>query len=96
MVEFAKENGLDVICANAPFRYVNLVNSKGIDALMALSDVAKKAMAPLPYTFATGSYADKLNALTNHAPDDSTNAKPAYKISTGSVALGCNHGLFHF
>jgi len=83
MVEFAKEKGLDVICANTPFRYVNVANSKGMEALLGLSDTAKKAMAPLPYTYASGKYADKLNALMGYSPNDSTNSKPVYKIIPG-------------
>jgi len=83
MIEFAKENGLDVICANAPFRYVNVANSKGMEVLMKLSDVAKKAMAPLPYTYAKGKYAEKLNALIGYSANDSTSTKPAYKLIPG-------------
>ncbi len=82
MVEFAKENGLDVICANAPFRYVSVANAKGMDALMDLTDEAKRAMAPLPYTYATGKYADKLNALMA-GMNDSTSTKPKYKMIPG-------------
>lgn len=83
MVEFAKENGLDVICANAPFRYVNVANSKGMEVLMGLSDAAKKAMAPLPYTYATGKYAEKLNALMGYSANDSTDTKTTYKLIPG-------------
>ncbi|MBI3135550.1 MAG: ChaN family lipoprotein [Bacteroidetes bacterium] len=82
MVEFAKEKGLSVVCANAPFRYVNIASSKGIDGLMKLSESAKNAMAPLPYTLASGAYADKLNALMGHDPND-PKSKPAYDMIPG-------------
>jgi len=83
MVEYAKKNGLDVICANAPFRYVSVANSKGMEVLLSLSDAAKKAMTPLPYTYATGKYAEKLNALMDHSTNDSTTTKPTYKLIPG-------------
>lgn len=82
MVEFAKEKGLAVICANAPFRYVSVASSQGIEGLMKLSELAKNAMAPLPYTLASGAYADKLNALMGHDPND-PNSKPAYNMIPG-------------
>jgi len=83
MVEFAKEKGLDVLCANSPFRYVSIANSRGIEGLMELSDEAKKAMAPLPYTFASGKYANKLKALMNHSTTDSVPTTPTYNLIPG-------------
>jgi len=82
MVEFAKQNGLSVICANAPFRYVNVASTQGIDGLMKLSPDAKKSLAPLPYNLAAGAYADKLNALMGHDPND-PNSKPSYNMIPG-------------
>ncbi|MCB9224476.1 MAG: ChaN family lipoprotein [Crocinitomicaceae bacterium] len=82
MIEFAKANGLDVICANAPFRYVNVATSKGIEGLMKLSDQAKKALAPLPYNLADGPYKDKLNAMMGHDPSK-PDSKPAYDMIPG-------------
>ena len=66
MVEFAKKNHLEVICANAPSRYTNLVGRLGQEALMALSDESKRNFAPLPYDTASGKYYDKLMGLTSH------------------------------
>lgn len=63
MVEFAKKNNLTLIAANAPFRYVNLVSTKGVDTLMMISDRAKEAVAPLPYNIAEGDYKQKLRDL---------------------------------
>ncbi len=82
MVEFCKENQLNVICANAPFRYVNVASQKGLDGLQKLSVLGKKAIAPLPYNLANGDYAAKLNALMGHDPND-PNSKPAYDMIPG-------------
>ncbi|OFX46085.1 MAG: hypothetical protein A2046_04300 [Bacteroidetes bacterium GWA2_30_7] len=79
MVEFAKAHKFKVIAANAPFRYVNLVNKFGLDTLMLLSEQAKKAMAPLPYEIASGDYAEKLRNLGN---DDSPKKKNKMKEIT--------------
>ena len=65
MVEFAKEKKLDVIAANAPFRYVNMANRKGQKSLKSLSKTAKSFIAPLPYDTATGAYYEKLMAVTH-------------------------------
>jgi len=95
MVEFAKDNGLDIIAANAPFRYVNIASHKGQQGLMELSERAKEAIAPLPYDTATGAYAEKLMALMSHMPapkkKDTASAgqprpvpsKPSYNIVQG-------------
>ena len=66
MVEFAKEKGLDVICANAAARYTSLAGRKGQQALLTLPDVSKDFIAPLPYDTATGAYYAKLTALPKH------------------------------
>ena len=63
MIEFAKDKKLPVIAANAPLRYVNLVNREGIETLMQISDRAKEALAPLPYTIASGDYKIKFQDL---------------------------------
>lgn len=77
MVEFAKEKKLDVVCANSPSRYTNLAGREGQQALMKLSEEAKKFIAPLPYDTASGAYYNKLMALTGHDPSstDSTAKK---------------------
>ena len=78
MVEFAKSNKLDVICANSPTRYTNLAGRKGQKALMALSSDSKKYFAPLPYDTASGKYYEKLTALTKHdAPSTNDTTKAA-------------------
>lgn len=88
MVEYAKENKLHIICANAPFRYVRIAGRQGQEALMKLFDRAKEAMAPLPYKMASGDYAARLDTLMSHSVStDSTGtskaAKPAYDMKPG-------------
>ncbi len=79
LVNFAKANQLDVICANAPTRYTNLAGRKGQQGLKELPKETRKNFAPLPYAFATGNYYDKLMGVMGHAmPSDTTlKATPA-------------------
>jgi len=63
LVELAKEKHLDVIAANAPRRYVNMVSRNGRDSLNALSPQAKAWLAPLPYPEPSAKYRAKFAAL---------------------------------
>ncbi len=63
LVEYAKQNKLDVIAANAPRRYVNMVSRGGRDSLDQLSPDAKKWLAPLPYPQPSDAYAKKFTDL---------------------------------
>ncbi len=63
LVEYAKEEGLRVIAANAPSRYTNLVTREGLEALEHLSPEAKNLLAPLPVDTLQGRYYDKFAAL---------------------------------
>lgn len=69
LVEFAKQNKLDVIAANAPRRYVNMVSRLGKDSINQLSPEAKNWLAPLPYGDASETYAKKFNALMGQMTD---------------------------
>ena len=72
LVELARENKLDVIAANAPRRYVNMVSRLGRDSLNQLSPDAKRWLAPLPFGDSSEAYAKKFNALMG-AMTDSVN-----------------------
>lgn len=48
VVYYAKDKKLRVWATNIPRRYADLVNREGPDALLKLSDEAKRYMAPLP------------------------------------------------
>lgn len=63
LVEYARENGLYVLAANAPSRYTNRVTRHGIESLKELSKEAKKRIAPLPIDTLTGSYYEKFTDL---------------------------------
>ncbi len=67
LVEFAKQNKLNVIAANTPRRYVNVVSRNGRDALNQLSPEARRWLAPLPYPATSAEYAKKFNALMGDA-----------------------------
>lgn len=86
MIEFAKNNKMDVICANAPTRYTNLAGRKGQKALMELSAGSKKYFAPLPYDTASGKYYEKLMALSSH--DTSTTTDTAVKKMPAIMLTG--------
>jgi len=63
LVELAKEKKLEVIAANAPRRYVNMVSRGGRQSLDALSKEAKAFLPPLPYAEASEAYTKKFKAL---------------------------------
>ncbi len=75
LVEFAKENKLQVIAANAPRRYVNMVSRLGRESLNNLSPEAKKWLAPLPFGDPSDAYAAKFNALMGQMSDSVTPQK---------------------
>lgn len=74
MVEFAKENNINVICANAAGRYSNLAGRKGQDYLKRLPAESKDNFAPLPYQVATGKYLEKLMGVGEHATGTNTDS----------------------
>lgn len=69
LVELAKEKRLDVIAANAPRRYINMVSRSGRASLDALSDDAKEWLAPLPYGQPSAAYSAKFKALMGPSPE---------------------------
>ena len=67
LVEYAKENGLAVIAANAPRRYANMVSRTGRKALLSLSDQARSYLAPLPFAAASERYEAQWNQVMAEA-----------------------------
>ncbi len=63
MVEYAKEQKLPVLAANAPSRYTNRVTRLGLGSLSALDKQAKRLLAPLPLDTLTGRYHEKFTEL---------------------------------
>jgi len=78
MVEFAKSNKLQVICANSPTRYTNLAGRKGQKALEDLPAATRNYFAPVPYDTASGPYYEKLMSLS-HSPAPAPGADSAAK-----------------
>ena len=85
LVEFAKENELNVIAANAPFRYVSIASKETQSGLEKLSEQAKQNIAPLPYMSASGEYKEKLMIVMGLKPDPD---KPADAVAD---TLGPKH-----
>ncbi len=56
MVEYSRLQGLNVIAANTPNRYVNLVSRKGLAGLDSLNKEARKWLPPMPIDTAAGKY----------------------------------------
>lgn len=69
LIEYAKEKNIEVIAANAPRRYVNMVSRLGRDSLKQLSPEAKKWLAPLPFAEPSPAYAKKFNSLMGSQTD---------------------------
>jgi len=96
MVEFAKENKLDVIAANAPFRYVSIANKQGQQALQQLSQTARNAIAPLPYDTATGPEYEKLLGIMGMSlPKKDTSSSDTIAAKTTSshrMSFNINQG----
>lgn len=67
LIEFAKTNKLQVIAANAPARYTNLVTRNGLQALDSLLAESKKWLPPLPINTAMGKYYENFkSAMAEH------------------------------
>lgn len=67
MVEYAKENKLQVLGANAATRYSNAVTKGGLAVLNGFPKTSKSLLAPLPIDTATGRYYDKfIETLGGH------------------------------
>lgn len=63
LVEYARENGIYVLAANAPSRYSNRVTRSGLESLNDLTKTAKSFLAPLPVDTLTGAYYEKFSGL---------------------------------
>lgn len=82
LVEFAKANNLQVIAANAPRRYVNMVSRNGRDALTQLSPAAKNWLAPLPFDSSSEAYSKKFNALMGNIKSETNPSSKLLEAQT--------------
>jgi uncharacterized iron-regulated protein len=76
LIEYAKAKNIEVVAANAPRRYVNMVSRLGRDSLNGLSPEAKKWLAPLPFGEASADYTKKFNALMGSQTDSISKHNP--------------------
>ncbi|WP_316796958.1 ChaN family lipoprotein [Pedobacter agri] len=63
LVEYAKQNKLSVISANAATRYSNAVTKGGLDILKSFPKSAQDILPPTPIDTATGRYLEKFSDL---------------------------------
>lgn len=77
MVEFARTHGLDVVAANPPRRYVNLVGREGPAALERLSPAALSILPPLPLAPPSDRYRAQWDSLMGGAGMGGTPGVPA-------------------
>lgn len=68
LVEFARQEGIPVLAANAPRRYVNRVARLGPASLAALGSRARASLPPLPYPGPSEAYAARF-LRQMHAPE---------------------------
>ncbi|MGE0084367.1 MAG: ChaN family lipoprotein [Desulfococcaceae bacterium] len=86
LVEFAKENRIPVIAANAPGRYVNRVSRLGSAALNDLPPSAKGWLPPLPYATASPGYREKFKKFWDESEKKRTEMKEkGHKMSEVSA-----------
>ncbi|MCZ4245735.1 ChaN family lipoprotein [Pedobacter punctiformis] len=68
MIEYAKQNNLTVIGANAATRYSNAVTKDGLSALKSLPKTSVQFLPPLPIDTAEGRYNEKfIETLGGHS-----------------------------
>jgi len=67
LIEYSRTQGIHVIAANTPNRYVNIVTRKGLKGLDSLNKTAKKWLPPLPIDTTAGKYYDNfLKTMGGH------------------------------
>lgn len=67
LVEFARDQGLPVVAANAPRRYVNRASRLGRDSLEVLPEEALETLPPLPYPEPSERYLAQWDSLMGAA-----------------------------
>ncbi len=70
LVELARSNGLRVLAANAPRRYVNLAARLSVDSLSRLSPDALRSLPPLPLPQPSAAYRAMFDSVMARAPHE--------------------------
>jgi uncharacterized iron-regulated protein len=86
-IEFAKQNKLDVIAANPPRRYVNIVSRKGMRSLDSLPKASKKFLPPLPYDTLAGRYYEKFLGFMSGGSPGTNNPRIYYSQSLWDAGM---------
>jgi uncharacterized iron-regulated protein len=100
VLEFAKENDLNLIATNIPRRYASAVYGSGLEVLDELSEEAKKWLMPLPVEVDTDlpGYQNMLEMAQGHG---GMNIVYAQAVKDATMAhfllqnLGENNRIFH-
>jgi uncharacterized iron-regulated protein len=87
VVEFAKANRIDVIAANPPRRYVNMVSRKGMRSLDSLPKESKKFLPPLPYDTLGGRYREKFTGFMQGGSPGTNNPRIYYSQSLWDAGM---------
>src|SRR5258705_13101569 len=93
MIEYAKQNTLNVIAANPPRRYVSMVSRRGMRSLDSLSKDAKKFLPPLPYDTFTGRYREKFIETMKESPGGGS---PNIYYSQSLWDAGMSYSIYKF
>lgn len=93
MVDYAKQNKLAVVAANAPRRYVSLVGKRGMAVLDSLDKGAKALLPPLPYDTLPGHYREKFYEVMKGSPGGD-NPKVYYSQSLWDA--GMSYSIYHY
>ena len=88
LVEFSKNNNVNIIAANAPGRYVNMVSRLGKDSLSALHKETKKFLPPLPYPDASLEYKERFKETMRFHSFTSQVSKSSQETHGGSMGAG--------
>ncbi len=94
VLEFARENELELIATNIPRRYASAVYSGGLSVLDALSNEAKQWIAPLPIEvdLSLPGYQNMMEAAHGHGGDNLIYAQ-AVKDATMAYFILLNMGV---
>ncbi|MDZ4795901.1 MAG: ChaN family lipoprotein [Bacteroidota bacterium] len=93
-VEIARINKLDVIAANTPRRYVNMVSRKGMHSLDSLPKSSKRFLPRLPYDTATGSYREKFMEFMQGGSPGTGNSRIFYSQSLWDAGMA--HSIYTY
>ena len=94
MIEFAKQNKIQVVAANPPRRYVSMVSRRGMTSLDSLSKEAKKLLPPLPYDTLTGRYREKFFEVMKGSPGGE-NPRVYHSQSLWDAGMSYSINTFH-